>query len=257
MKDMREMIIAGNWKMHKTLDSAIELTDEILEGLRAPIQSNVILGIPFPFLSLIGDRLKEQDGVNVAAQNIYPKDEGAFTGEVSAPMLSSCGVDHVIVGHSERRQYFNEDNNFIRKKLNYSISKGLRTILCIGEPLQIRDKNEHESFVLHQIKECTADLHKEHISQLIVAYEPVWAIGTGRTAEPEQAQEMHQSIRTYLKENYGEAGKEAPILYGGSMKPKNAESLLSCPDIDGGLIGGASLKSASFLEIIEIAEKLN
>lgn len=253
---MREKIIAGNWKMNKDLGTAITLAEDIIAGIDTSIHSKVILAAPFPFLGELKKLLNGHENIILAAQNIYPRDEGAFTGEVSAPMLLSCNVEYVIVGHSERRQYFGEENAFISKKLNYAISRGIRPILCVGESLEVRDKKEHEKFVLDQLKECIQGVTPSTVSELIIAYEPIWAIGTGRTASPEQAQEMHSAIRSFMKKEFPENGAEVPVLYGGSMKPKNAESLLECDDIDGGLIGGASLQSDSFLEIIKTAERI-
>lgn len=250
---MRETIIAGNWKMNKQLDTAVSFVGELMSKAKESTNVKMVIAAAFPFLAPMKETIGEGSKIGLASQNIYPKDHGAYTGEVSAPMLISCGTEFVIVGHSERREYFMEDNAFVNEKVIYTLRSGLRPILCVGEPLNIREKSGQIDFVLEQLDSCLKSVDQNRIPQLIIAYEPIWAIGTGKTAKPEEAQSMHASIREYLTSEFKEAGNMIPVLYGGSMKPENAASLLSCRDIDGGLIGGASLETSSFLSIYDIA----
>jgi len=251
---MKPKIIAGNWKMNLDGDSAQSLVEGILSAMPEAKQTSVIIHPPFPMLDKINSMLEGHKTIHLGAQNIYPEDNGAFTGEVSGPMLENCGVSHVIVGHSERRAYFSETNSFICLKAKYCLSHHLTPIICIGESLEVREAGKHFEHVIGELNEATEGFSEEDIQNSVIAYEPIWAIGTGKTATPEQAQEMHYRLRSILKERFGSIAHKVPILYGGSMKPANAKELLSCEDIDGGLIGGASLKAEDFIQLVKIAE---
>ncbi len=218
---------------------------------------DVRMAVPALYLPILNELVEDHSNVSIGSQNIHQETSGAFTGEISASMLVSCGIEWTIVGHSERRQLFGETDEVVRAKCEQGLREGLGIILCVGEPESVRELGQHENYVKSQImNSLPADLEDSDLSQIIIAYEPVWAIGTGLTASPEQAQSMHSYIRSELNDRFGESGSKVPILYGGSMKPANARELLSQRDIDGGLIGGASLQSQSFLEIIRHAEKL-
>lgn len=209
-----------------------------------------IMGVPYPFLGMISHLAKDHNGVYVAAQNMHQEDGGAYTGEVSAAMLTSLDVSHVILGHSERRQYFGEDEGLLAKKVDKALEHSLKVIYCLGEVLEEREQGRMFEVVDRQLSEALFHLPAEAWEDIIIAYEPVWAIGTGKTASPQQAEEVHHFLRERIKAHYGEAVAEAcPILYGGSVKPSNAAELFSQPNIDGGLVGGASLKSRDFTEI--------
>ncbi len=221
-----------------------------------PLSANVdvIIAPPFTQLELAATQIKDVEGVYLAAQNCHQEKSGAYTGEVSAHMLKSVGVDYVILGHSERRQYFGENEALLAKKVDTALDAELKVIFCVGEPLEVRDANTQNELVRSQIIGGLFHLDADQFKKIILAYEPVWAIGTGRTASAEQAQEMHAYIRSVLTEKYGEEMAEATIIvYGGSCNPTNAASLFACPDVDGGLIGGASLKSDDFDAIIKAA----
>ncbi|MBL7850559.1 MAG: triose-phosphate isomerase [Cyclobacteriaceae bacterium] len=250
---MRTKIVAGNWKMNKTSAEAKALTSEVisLHGAEVKSPTKVILCVPFPFLQ----QSKEQTAntpVAVGAQNCSEHESGAYTGEVSAAMLKSLGIPYVILGHSERRQYFQESGAQLARKVDRALAHQLIPIFCCGEPLEIREQGTHEALVRKQVAEGLFHLAPEAISGIIIAYEPVWAIGTGKTATTQQAQDMHAVIRKELAGKYGNVVSEKiPILYGGSVKPDNARELFSCPDVDGGLVGGASLKARDFVDIIK------
>lgn len=245
--DMR-YIIAGNWKMNKNLDEAGSLFNDLKEKmLNIPPGIGMIVSPAFPFLANAVQQC-ERTPFQVAAQNCHQASSGAFTGEVSVDMLKSIGVGYCIVGHSERRQYYNETDTDVSAKLKALLAEGVTPIYCCGELKEQREADEHFEVVANQIKTAFAGLTDEEYSKIIVAYEPVWAIGTGLTASAQQAQEMHARIRAGL----GPVGKEMSILYGGSCKPANADELFACPDVDGGLIGGASLKADDFLELAVI-----
>lgn len=247
---MRKRIIAGNWKMNKTLPEAVELARAI-RGLLKDNSVDVVLCPPFTNLTAVK---AEIDGsvIGLGAQNIYWEDNGAYTGEISAPMLKSVGCDYVILGHSERRQYFGETDETVNRKVKKALEAELTPIICVGELLEQREAGKTEKVVSEQVKGCFAGLSREEALKTVIAYEPVWAIGTGVVATPEQAQEVHRFIRELLAKLYdAEVAESVRIQYGGSMKPENAAELLNQPDIDGGLIGGASLKAESFLGIIE------
>ena len=249
------MIVAGNWKMNKTFQEAEDLTAEITKGvekLGAP-NVEVILCPPAPYLEMVLD-LTDETYVAVGAQNISEFEYGAYTGEISAPMLRSMEVEYCIVGHSERRKYFGESNELLARKVKSVLKSGIIPIFCCGEVLPEREAGSHFKVVKNQLEESLFDLEEKDFRNVVIAYEPVWAIGTGMTASPEQAQEMHASIRELITLQYGErVAQDATILYGGSCNPGNAMELFSQPDVDGGLIGGASLKADEFVEIVKIA----
>lgn len=250
---MRKKIVAGNWKMNLDLDEGAELVNEIFKGL--PVLSEncqVVIAPPFIHLKDTGEQLTGMIDVHLGAQNCHHESSGAYTGEVSAGMLKSAGVEYVIIGHSERREYMKEDDAMLAKKVNQALTNGLKVIFCCGEPLEIRDNNTQNAYVESQIKAGIFHLSEKQLENIVLAYEPIWAIGTGRTASSEQAQDMHAYIRSVIANQYGEdAAYAISILYGGSCKPSNADELFACPDVDGGLIGGAALKAKDFLGIIE------
>jgi len=246
----RKNIVAGNWKMNKNYQEGGELAQKIVNKL-GPTAALVILGTPYIHLKNVRKTINGISNVHLAAQNCHQEEKGAYTGEISADMLNSIGVDYVILGHSERREYFGEKAALLAKKVDIVLSKGMKPIFCCGEKLDVREKGGHEKLVGKQIKEALFHLSAEAFSNIVVAYEPVWAIGTGVTASPEQAQEMHAFIRQTIAKKYGEEIADGTtILYGGSVKPANAKELFANPDVDGGLVGGASLKAADFVEIV-------
>lgn len=251
---MRKIVIAGNWKMYKTNQEAVKVLTELKTLTKEVKNVEIVIGAPFTALS---DAVKAVEGSNIkiAAENVYPKLEGAFTGEISPNMLKAIGVSHVIIGHSERREIFKETDEFINEKVKAVLENGLTPIFCIGEKLEEREKGKTLEVNSNQVRKGLKDLTKEEAKRVIVAYEPVWAIGTGKTATPEMAQETHKEIRNVLADMFGqEVANEMTIQYGGSMKPENAKDLLGQADIDGGLVGGASLKADSFFEIIKAAK---
>ncbi len=250
---MRKQIAAANWKMNCTLQQAKELIDGLInENIRISPDQEVILAVPFPYLMLAKEKLKNINGFKVAAQNCYSQTSGAFTGEVSAVMLQSIGVDYVIIGHSERREIFGEQNKMLSEKVNICFGHGIKPIYCCGEPLQIRENETQNEFVSAQIKEGLFHLNSSQLENFVIAYEPIWAIGTGKTATADQAQEMQAHIRNVLAEKYGnEVAETISILYGGSVKAGNAKGIFGKPDVDGGLVGGASLNLAEFSAIIK------
>lgn len=250
----RQLMVAGNWKMNKKLIEAFSLTSEVItkaKKLSGIAKVEVVLAPPAPYLHTINSMCKDLPYINVAAQNCHYESSGAYTGEISAEMLKSMDLGYVIIGHSERRQYFNEDHALLAKKVNAGVEAGVKVIFCCGEPLEVREADNQEAFVLKQLQESLFQLSEDAMQQIVIAYEPVWAIGTGKTASPEQAQQMHEFIRQALTNQYSEETAAAcTILYGGSCKPANAAELFAQKDIDGGLIGGASLKSDDFIQII-------
>lgn len=250
---MRKQIAAANWKMNLTLQQANELLDEIInKNIFLSTDQQVIFGVPFPFLLLAKEKVKNHAVFFVAAQNCYTQTSGAYTGEVSVAMLASCGIEYVIIGHSERREIFAEDNKMLAQKVDVCFSNGLKPIFCCGEPLEIRECETQNEYVEKQIKESLFHLESSALQNFVVAYEPIWAIGTGKTASAEQAQEMHAYIRSIFAEKYGnEVAGGISILYGGSVKANNAKEIFGKPDIDGGLVGGASLNASEFAEIIK------
>jgi triosephosphate isomerase (TIM) len=250
---MRSKIVAGNWKMNKTLDEAHVLTTEILslvgEEVKGPVKA--ILCTPFPYLFPVKHLMGDSVRISVGAQNCSEHEAGAYTGEVSAPMIASLGVKYVILGHSERRQYFGEEGALLAKKIDTALKHGLTPIFCCGEMLDVRERNEHEQLVTKQVEEALFHLSAEAIQKVVVAYEPVWAIGTGKTASSQQAQDMHAVIRKHIASKYGAVAENISILYGGSVNAGNAKELFACADVDGGLVGGASLKAREFVDIMK------
>lgn len=250
---MRQKIVAGNWKMNNNKQETEQLIADLknsTEGLSLE-NTRVIISPSYVNLSTAVDAVSESK-MEVAAQNMHQEKSGAFTGEVSADMLKSIGIKTVILGHSERREYFGEDDDLLTEKLKTAIENDLEVIFCIGEKLEERKTDNYLLEVGSQIKNSLFKLKKEDWKKVIIAYEPVWAIGTGETATPEQAQEMHDFIRNAIAKRYGqEIADNVSILYGGSVKPNNAEEIFSQPDVDGGLIGGASLKAEDFTAIIK------
>ena len=249
---MRKKIVAGNWKMNQTLEEGKTLTSEVVnmvaDELRDDVQ--VVLCPPFTHLTTVQSMVKSASQVAVGAQNCNEHASGAYTGEIAANMLSSLGVTYVILGHSERREYYGESNELLAKKVNAALEAGLTPIFCCGEPLQIREQETQDDYVRQQIQASLFHLSPEQFGQVVIAYEPIWAIGTGKTASSDQVQEMHATIRQQLLEKYGETiANDTSLLYGGSVKPGNAPELFACLDVDGGLIGGASLKSRDFVDI--------
>lgn len=246
-------IAAANWKMNLTLKEGLALVDDLLQQKpRVEEPCQVILAVPFPYIGAVMARLQGHEGYAVAAQNCHQLNSGAYTGEVAAPMLASLGVPYCLVGHSERREYQAETHAQLAQKLQRCMEQAIRPIFCCGEPLPVRDQEAQNAYVQRQLEESLFVLDKEQIKNAIVAYEPIWAIGTGRTASAQQAQEMHQFIRSVIADRYGsETAQQLPILYGGSVKASNAQELFACPDVDGGLVGGASLVASEFAGIIE------
>lgn len=251
---MRQTIIAANWKMHKTLEEGLELAVAIKSNLSsAPATDKVaILCTPYIHLFHMVETFRDVEHIHVGAQNCHQEEQGAYTGEISAPMLQAMGVPYVILGHSERRQYFGEDEALLKTKVDQALAHDLKPIFCCGEPLEVREADQHKALVTKQVKEALFHLSAEQMSQVVIAYEPVWAIGTGKVASPEQAQEMHAHIRQLVADQYGTSvADNLSILYGGSVKPNNAEEIFAKPDVDGGLIGGASLKAEDFTAIYQ------
>lgn len=248
---VRRNMVAGNWKMNKTLSEAlswaIELNLALAQADRKP-NCQLLAAVPYPYLAPLRDLLVEE--VLLAAQNCHSHASGAYTGEVSANMLAAMGISHVVLGHSERRQYFGEEENLLRQKTLAALEAGLHVIFCCGEPLSVREQGEQSAWVEHQLHESLFGLPAEQFSSIIIAYEPIWAIGTGVTASPEQAEAMHLGIRQLIAGRYSsELADTTTLLYGGSCTPANAASLFAQPNVDGGLIGGASLKVADFWAI--------
>ncbi len=250
---MRKQIAAANWKMNLTLEQAETLVSDLFSNAIAPGENQeVVMGVPFPYLVNIKNKIDGKENVLVAAQNCYSKASGAYTGEVSVEMLKSIGVPYVIIGHSERREYFNESNELLAEKVNICFDYGLKPIFCCGEALDIREAGNQNSYVENQLKESLFHLTDEQLTNFVIAYEPIWAIGTGKTASSEQAQEMHAHIRAVMATQYSaEIADSISILYGGSVKAANAAELFGQPDVDGGLVGGASLVAAEFATIVK------
>lgn len=253
---MRNKIIAGNWKMYKSNPEATKLVKEILNEVKNISKTGIIVCPPFTALNIVSDTVKNSN-IKVGAQNIYWEKSGAYTGEISGEMILSTGATYVIIGHSERRQLFGETDATVNKKIKTALQIGLKPIVCFGETLEQREAGVTKELIGQQIELAFKGLNKTEASKLIIAYEPVWAIGTGKTATPEQAQDVHAFIRDELGIIYGtELASKMIIQYGGSVKPGNAKELLSCKDIDGALVGGACLEASSFAEIIKIAENI-
>lgn len=250
---MRKQIAAANWKMNLSLEQANELLEEIInKNISLSADQQAVIGVPFPYLLLAKDKIKNSKGFYVAAQNCYTETSGAFTGEVSAPMLASCGIEYVIIGHSERRQYFSEDHKMLAQKVDVCLRNKLKPVFCCGEALEIREGGTQNEFVEKQLKESLFHLDAAQLQNFVLAYEPIWAIGTGKTASAGQAQEMHAHIRNVISKKYGsEVAGSISILYGGSVKANNAKEIFGKPDVDGGLVGGASLNASEFEIIIK------
>ena len=249
-KNLRKVVIAGNWKMNKTREEAKKLISEMLPLVK-DADCDVIIGVPFTDLETAVDMTKGSN-VKVAAQNCHWEEKGAFTGEISANMIKEIGAQYVILGHSERRQYFGETSVTVNKKVRSALINDLNVIMCVGESLEERESGITENVVSIQTKIGLSGIREEEMKKIIIAYEPVWAIGTGKTATSDQANEVNKCIRNEISKMFGEkTAKEVTILYGGSMNPSNAKELLSKEDIDGGLIGGASLKAQDFSKIVE------
>lgn len=250
---MRKKIIAGNWKMNNDLNESQSLVSGIKSGLGNDDKCEVIVCPPFTSLSEVHSLVKDSP-VKLGAQNMFFEESGAYTGEISASMLKSIGCEYVILGHSERRTIFGESDEWINNKIKKAIESGLKVIFCIGETLAQREEGVTDAVIKNQIINGLQNVTSENLKTITIAYEPIWAIGTGKTASPEQAQEVHAFIRNLIEEIYSKESAENLIIqYGGSVKPDNAASLLSQPDIDGALVGGACLKPASFLSIIASA----
>jgi triosephosphate isomerase (TIM) len=249
MKAERKPMVAGNWKMHKTLAEAVSLAREIRQGYHAAMAAEVVLAPPFTALTAVAQEI-QGSAIQLAAQNMFWEKQGAFTGEISPLMLTDCGCRLVIIGHSERRQYFGETDETVNKKLRAALAAPLTPIFCIGETLEQREAQETMEVITSQLTAGLAGLGSEDMARIILAYEPVWAIGTGRTATPDQAQEVHTFMRRLIVAQAGaEVANGLRILYGGSVTPGNIGELAQAPDIDGALVGGASLKAESFLKI--------
>lgn len=248
---MRQKIVAGNWKMNTTYQEGIDLAIAIDKAVAENGDKNVQVVVAPPFTHIAEvNKVVNNDRISVAGQNCATETSGAYTGEVSAEMLWSAGADYVILGHSERRSYYGETNELLKIKVKKALEFNLTPIYCVGEVLEEREANKHFDVIKEQLETVLFDLTDEEYKQIVIAYEPVWAIGTGKTASPEQAQEIHKFIRDLLVAKFGETAKNTSILYGGSCKPSNAKELFANPDVDGGLIGGASLTADDFLGII-------
>lgn len=248
---MRKNIVAGNWKMNTTLPEGLQLAKEVNDALATESpKCDVIICVPFTHLAMINEVI-DKNKLGLGAENCADHASGAYTGEVSAPMVASTGATYVILGHSERRQYYGETSETLRAKVRLALDNGLTPIFCIGEVLEQRENGTYFDVVKAQVEEGLFNLSAEEFGKIILAYEPVWAIGTGKTATDDQAQEMHAFIRKTIADKYGaEVADNTSILYGGSCKPTNAKQLFAKPDVDGGLIGGAALKCESFMGIV-------
>jgi len=250
---MRKQIAAANWKMNCTYQQAEKLLDEVLQSeVNLSYGSEVIFAVPFPYLIMANSEVADEPNFSVAAQNCHQKKSGAFTGEVSAEMLKSISIKYCIIGHSERREYFFETNKMLADKINTCLENEINPIFCCGEPLNIREAGKQNNHVETQLIESLSHLSPQQMENIVIAYEPIWAIGTGKTATTEQAQEMHAFIRSVLRKKYSsELAEVITILYGGSVKATNANELFACADVDGGLVGGASLNAKEFIEIMK------
>lgn len=249
---MRKNIVAGNWKMNTTVAEGVQLAKEVNEAVAAAgeLKCDVVIGVPFTHLTSVKDVI-DIEKVGLSAENCANKEKGAYTGEVSAAMVASTGANYVILGHSERREYYNETPEILKEKVDLALANGLKIIFCCGESLELRNAGTYEEFIKAELKDSLFHLSAEEFANIVIAYEPIWAIGTGVTATSDQAEEVHAFIRSFLAEKYGETvANDTTILYGGSCKPTNAPELFAKPNIDGGLIGGASLKAADFMGIV-------
>lgn len=248
---MRKPIIAGNWKMNTSIDEAVKLVEDLKSEVANVTDVEVVVCPPFTHLSVIKEKVSGSN-ISLGAQNVSVNDNGAYTGEISIEMLKEIGCDYVVLGHSERRQYFNESDQFINSKVKKVLASGLKPIICVGEKLEEREKNITSDIITKQIKGCLEGLSESDMRKCVIAYEPVWAIGTGKTASNDQAQEVHKLIRDLLTKLFSESlSQEIRIQYGGSVKPDNVDGLMSEKDIDGALVGGAALKADSFGAIVK------
>lgn len=250
---MRKQIAAANWKMNLTYQDGEKLLDDILDaGVNLAPHQHAIFAVPYPYLIMTRSEVAEEFNYHAAAQNCHHKTAGAYTGEVSVEMLQSIGVNYCVIGHSERREYNAETNEMLAAKVNLCLENGITPIFCCGEPLAVREAGTQNGFVATQLKESLFHLPANQLKGMIIAYEPIWAIGTGKTASTAQAQEIHHYLRSVIADHYGtELANEIPILYGGSVKAGNAAELFASPDVDGGLVGGASLVASDFVAIIK------
>lgn len=250
---MRTQIAAANWKMNCTYQQGEQLLSDILAAnISLPASRQVIFAVPFPYLIMANSEVAEETNYFVSAQNCYNKKSGAYTGEVSVEMLQSIGITHCVIGHSERREYFNESNQMLAEKIDLCLENKITPIFCCGEPLKIREAGTQNEYVEKQLQESLFHLAGDVVQKVVIAYEPIWAIGTGKTASSDQAQEMHAYLRKVLAGKYGPlAANNISILYGGSVKGNNAKELFGCADVDGGLVGGASLNAQEFISIIQ------
>lgn len=249
---MRQKIVAGNWKLNTTVQEGVELAKAVdtIVAEKGAKDVVVVLGVPFTHLTSVASAVNT-DRINVSSQNCAAEAKGAFTGEVSVNMVKSTGATHVILGHSERREYYGETSETLNKKLALAIEAGLTPIYCCGEALDIREAGKHNEYVINQLEETVFQLSADDFKKIVIAYEPIWAIGTGVTASSDQAQDMHANLRAAITAKFGtDVAEGTSILYGGSCNPKNANELFANKDVDGGLIGGASLKAEDFIEII-------
>lgn len=254
---MRKKIVAGNWKMNKTAEEAKALLSEVVNMIKDEVTGDVdvVLCPPALYLSMARQYVASGGQISLGAQNCHEKPSGAYTGEISAPMLQSIGVDYVILGHSERRQYFAETNAQLAEKVDSVLASGLKPIFCCGESRDLRENGDYIGFVKDQITESLFHLSAESFANVVIAYEPIWAIGTGLTASSAQAQDMHFELRQHIAGQYGDSvAQDITILYGGSANAQNAAELFAQPDVDGGLIGGASLKSRDFTTVVKAAQ---
>lgn len=246
---MRKKIVAGNWKMNLLSIDAFNLTQDIIDGASAINNVELIIFPPILYTQALS---LNKGTLLVGVQNFYPEECGAFTGEISVTQIKDCGVSHALIGHSERRELFFENAEFLKQKVDAAIKFDVTLIFCCGEPLEIREAGKEFDFVKQQLMDSLFHLSEEDIQKCIIAYEPVWAIGTGKTASIEQVEEMHKSIRSWINESYSEkVSEKISILYGGSCNASNASKLFACPNVDGGLIGGASLQAETFLKIAQ------
>ncbi len=251
---MRKKIIAGNWKMNLTKNEALHLFGELELSVDNLTHAEICVFPPYVFLDALNVARNAEGLLNIGAQNFYPAESGAFTGEISVNHLKDLGLNTVLIGHSERRAIFKEDADFLKQKVDEALKQNFTIFFCCGEPEEVREAGEHFAYVENQLNDALLHIDPEHFDKVVIAYEPVWAIGTGKTASNEQANEMHQHIRALLRSRFGDSIASATrILYGGSCNPTNAAGLFSMSDIDGGLIGGASLKASDFLAIINAA----
>ncbi len=248
---MRKKVIAGNWKMNKVLSDVQDFVSTVTEQVKDNDRVETIICAPFPYLAYLVEATKDTP-IKVSAQNMHFEDSGAYTGEVSPVMLKDIGVTHVVIGHSERREYFNETDETVNKKVHAAFNHGLTPIVCVGESLEQREANETMDVVSAQVKKAIEGLTAEQVGALIIAYEPIWAIGTGKTASSEDANEVCSYIRQLIKDEFSaDVAEKVIIQYGGSVNPNNIKDLLAQSDIDGGLVGGASLEAESFLQLVE------